>query len=145
MVNERESRQDEELAAFTDALLGKDVEADIEARPPLADTVELLARVLAPEEPPDRLRQRVHRAIAEEWDFASHRSWFFQMFRVRRRPLWIAAVAALAVLAAVTILLVTPGTEGVEGAAEGGPWLIPLIIVMWLVAAGLVGWILRRR
>jgi hypothetical protein len=67
------------------------------------------------------------------------------MFRVRRRPLWIAAVAALAVLAAVTILLVTPGTEGVEGAAEGGPWLIPLIIVMWLVAAGLVGWILRRR
>lgn len=145
MVNEQESRRDEELATFTDALLDEGCEFDGEERPPLADTVELLAQMLAPEEPPERLRRRVHRAIVEEWDPPARRIGFFEMFRIRRRPLWIAAVAALAVLAMTTLLLVTPGTEGVMGTAGGGPWLIPLIIVMSLLAAGIVVWTLWRR
>jgi hypothetical protein len=145
MVNEQESRRDEELAAFTDAVLGEDVAADIEQRPPLADTVELMARVLVPEEPPDQLRRRIHRVIAKEWNPEPHRSSLFDMFRIRRRPLWTAAVAALVVLAIATVLLVTPGTEGIVGAAGGGPWLVPLIIVMSLLAAGIIGWILWRR
>lgn len=145
MVNERASRQDEELAAFTDALLGEDVEVDIEQRPPLADTVELVARVLAPEAPPDQLRRRVHRIIAEEWNPEPQRPGLFGVFRIRRRPLWAAAVAALVVLAVATVLLVTPGTEGVVGAAGGGPWLVPLIVVTLLLAAGIVGWMFWRR
>lgn len=145
MVNERELRQDEELAAFTDGLLEAGYEFDREERPPLADTVELLARVLAPEDPPERLRRRVHRAIVEEWDPPSRRFRFFEVFRIRRRPLWVAAVAALVVLAVATVLLVTPGTEGVVGTAGGGPWLVPLIVVTALLGAGIVAWAIWRR
>lgn len=145
MVNEQESRQDEELAAFTDALLEEGCQFDGAERPPLADTVELLAQALALEEPPERLRRRIHRAIIEEWDPPARRFQFLETFRIRRRSLWVAAATALALLAVATLLLVTPGTEGVVGAAGGGPWLVPLIIVMSLLAAGIVAWILWRR
>lgn len=145
MVNERETRRDNELAAFTDLLLAEDGRVDNEQRPPLADTVECLARVLTSEEPPDRLRRCIHRVIAEEWEPQARSFQLFGAFRIARRPLWAAAVAVLVVLAVATVLLVTPGTGGVMGTVGGGPWIVPLLILVSLLAAGIVGWILWRR
>ena len=148
-----ERLRDEELAAFTDALLEGKLEKDC-ARPPLADTVESLARALSPQPLPSRLRRRVRQQIATTWP---------QL----RRPLgqrlrrllgsfgqpklrWAYAAAGVLIVVAITAALLLP-TEGLAtpGTAIGQMDTTTLIIVVGLVSALVIGvviaWLISRR
>ena len=153
-MSKDERLRDEELAAFTDALLEGKLEMKEGVRPPLADTVERLARSLSPQPMPSRLRRRMRQQIAATWP---------QL----RRPLgqrlrrllgsfgqpklrWACVAAGVLVVVAVVAALLSP-TDGLEitGMAPGQPDTTTLIIVVGLVSAlmlgGLIAWLISRR
>ena len=148
--NEAEQLQGRQLAAFTDALLaGQAVPGTAEAsnvHPPLADTVEVLARVFSPQPSPARLRRRVRRSIAAEW--ARQRPSLFRRLLPRRRPArrWAwAAVAALG-LAAITVALLLPdGVTEVAATATGEVGVAVLVAVLVLAGGLAVAWLVSRK
>lgn len=157
MTEERQGRENhlvsEELAAFTDALLEGEVMDETE-RPPLAETVELLARTLEPEEPPERLRRNILRQIRAEWGKghrAERRPLGQQVLDAlrslgwsRRRLVWAAAAALLVAALAVTLLL-PKDVGGTTGTALGGPGMTALVAVLALVGlAAVVVWVVKR-
>jgi len=138
--------QDDQLIAFTDALLaGREVEAL--PRPALAETVEALAYHLAPEPVPEHLRRAVKQDIRARWPRPAD-SWRAQLQRLLANPAprWaLATVAALALFAVVATWWAPEGMGALTGAALGE--LDPLGIVIGLVLLGLalVGWLLLRK
>jgi len=152
-----EDMSSEKLAAFTDALLGGEA-MDERERPPLAETVELLARALEPEKPPERLRRSILRQIRAQWerehgakDRSQRESLIERLLeplqglgRSRRRLIWTAAVALL--MAAVGVALLLPeDMGGTTGTAVGGPGMTALVAVLALVGVvAVVVWIVKR-
>jgi len=144
-MSKEEQRKDQELASFTDALLNGGA-VDVGERPPLADTVEMLARVLHPQRPPESLRHRLRQRIAAEWERKEPRprGRLLPTFRLSAgRRIW-AGIAALALLA-VLALLTTPYTGEAVGTATGGSWSIALIAAVALLVGLLIGWAISRR
>jgi hypothetical protein len=147
-----ERRRDEELAAFTDALLEGEPEAC--ARPPLAGTVERLARTLGPQPVPARLRRRLRQRVAADWPGLHRplsqrlRRWLGSLGQPRLR--WAYAVAGVLVVVAVAAALLLPA-DGLEitGTALGQMDATTLIVIVALVctlASGLlIAWFLSRR
>lgn len=146
-----EQRRDDELAAFTDALLN-DAQTEEAGRPPLSDTVEMLARALAPQPPPAHLRSRVRRCVSAEW--SKPRATLGQRLRDLAGPLgqpryrWAwAAVAALAVVAIAAALILPIGPGQTVGTAVGEIDATALVIILALLAAvgAVAAWIASRR
>jgi hypothetical protein len=149
-----ERRHDEALATFTDALL-EGAEMHERERPALAETVEVLARTLEPEAPPERLRRQVLAQIRAEWGKehrAERRSLGQQVLdalrslgRSRQRRVWAAAAALL--VAAVGVALVCPAwIGGATGTAHGGTGATALAIGLLLAGGIALTWfVLRRR
>jgi hypothetical protein len=149
-----ERRRDEELAAFTDALLEGEPEAEACARPPLVGTVERLARALGPRPVPSRLRRRLRQQIAADWPQLRRplgqrlRRWLGSLGQPRLR--WAYAVAGVLVVVAVAAALLLPA-DGLEitGTTLGQMDATTLLIVVGLVSALalglLIAWFLSRR
>ena len=142
-----ERRKDQELAAYTDAVLDASAGTGAAERPPWADVVELLARALRAEQPPASLRSSVRKLVAAEW--ARRRSTAaqspFQILTRRRRPWAWAAIGALTLLAAAAALLVPSGAARLTGAAVGGPGL-SVAVALFVLAGGLaLAWLFSRR
>jgi hypothetical protein len=141
--------QDEQLSAFTDSLLeeGEPCVTDAE-RPPLANTVEVLARALKPAPVPERLRGQVGQRVAAQRK---------RQRQARRRPLprlvggraqrWAwAAVAALAAVAVATAVLLPNGTMPVVGTVTGVGIGIAVAVVAVVLAGVLITvWLRSRR
>ena len=127
MAKDDERALDEALAAFTDALLGeKTMTAE---RPPEADMIELLAKTITPEPPPDRLKVRVKRLIASEWPRKSRRKPGWRRFFTPRRRLALGLVAALLIVALAVAWWVPLGGGPIAGTAQGRP-LSPITILL---------------
>ncbi len=123
-----EKKLDQELTAFTDALLqGTDPAAEPE-NPRLAATVRMLARHIRPEPPPEGLRRKLRRQVAAEWEglqepWAARAQRFFRTYR--RQWAW-GTVAAMAVLAFVALLLTQSNfIETVGTVIKGTPTPLP--------------------
>jgi hypothetical protein len=153
MTNDERLR-DEELAAFTDALLEGKLEMETSSRPPLADTVEKLARALSPQALPTPLRHKVRRQIAAEWPQLSRplgqplRHWLGSFGRSPLR--WACAVAGVLVVVVIAAVLCLP-TDNLEitGTIGGQINKTTLIAVVGLVSVlGLgfvIAWLTSRR
>jgi hypothetical protein len=148
-MSDEERLKDEQLAAFTDALLEEGEPCSMDAeRPPLASTVEVLARALKPAPVPDRLRRQVGQRVAAQWK---------RQRQARRLPLprlvggrtqrWAwAAVAALAVVAIATAVLLPNGTMPTAGTATGVGIGIAVAVVAVVLAGILITvWLRSRR
>lgn len=153
-MSKDERRRDEELAAFTDALLEGKLEMEESTRPPLADTVERLARTLSPQPVPSRLRRKARQQIAATWPHLRRplgerlRRWLGSLGQPKLR--WAYAVAGVLIVVAVTAALLLP-TEGLVtwGTAEGQMDTTTLIVVVGLMSAMAIGlaiaWLISRR
>jgi hypothetical protein len=146
-----EQRRDDELAAFTDALLD-DAQAEEGKRPPLSKTVERLARTLGHRPPPAHLRSRVRRCVTAEW--SKPRTSLGQRLRdlagpfgqPRYRWAW-AAVAAMVVVAIATALILPIGPGQTTGTLVGEIDATALVIILALLAAtvAVAAWLASRR
>jgi hypothetical protein len=151
MTLDQDRRQDEELATFTDALMGEK-EADVSERPPLADVVEMLTRTLGHQPPPASLRSRVRRCVAAEWprprpSLAERARELLGLFgRPRYRWAW-ATVAAVVVVAVAAALILPTGIVETAGTVAGGVDATVLIIVLavLLAAVAAAAWFFSRR
>ena len=148
--NEAEQLQGRQLAAFTDTLLaGQAMPGTAEAssgRPPLADTVEVLARVFSPQPPPAKLRRKVRRSVAAEW--ARQRPSLFRRLLPRGRPArrWAWATVAALGLAAITVALLLPdGVTEVAATATGEVGVAVLVAVLVLAGGLAVAWLVSRK
>jgi hypothetical protein len=153
-MSKDERRRDEELAAFTDALLEGRLEMEEGTRPPLADTVERLARTLSPQPLPSHLRRNVRQQIATEWPQLRRplgqrvRRWLGSFGQPKLR--WACAVAGVLIVVAVAAALLLPA-EGLEitGTTPGQMDATTLIVVVGLVSALVLGiliaWLISRR
>jgi AcrR family transcriptional regulator len=145
-VNQQERALDEELAAFTDRFLA----GETGTRPPLADMVEILAQTVEPEPPPDALRERLQRRIAQERRRQKRASLGSRLSRalriLPRRPAWVAAAVAVLALAVVSLLLLSPVSPvGIPGATGGAGWpVMGLALLGLLLFFGIVYLLLRR-
>jgi hypothetical protein len=144
-----ERREDQRLAAFTDALLAARAEPGASERPPLADAVELLARTISPQRPPETLRRRLKRCITAEWSrqhSPAGQRWRRVFKRPSRRWAWTAVAALVVVTVLATALLVPAQTGGLTGAVAGetGVTVLALIAVLAGVLA-IAFWLARRK
>jgi hypothetical protein len=149
--NPTEEEQDRALAAYTDALMNG-VPWIEDERPPLADTVELLARTVGPQPVPDALQLRLKKMIQDGW--AEPRPFIgarllggrpLALFRPRTRRWAWAAVGTLVVLALVAALALPADGESLVGTVTGEAG--PVLLVMGLALAACVGfaWLFGRR
>ena len=151
-----EQLRDEELAAFTDALLEGTLEADDSPRPPLAPTVEQLTHALDTQPVPFGVRQRVRSKIRAGWAsqrLALHerlRRWARSLARPTPTLRWACTAAGvLAVIAVVTAVLLPLDGAHTTGTASGGDGS-PLPIALALLGGGVlvvlgVAWLVSRR
>ena len=145
-----EEEQAGALAAYTDAVLAGDAWQEDE-RPPLADTVELLARTLDPQPVPDALRHRLKGTIRDGWSQPRHSAW---KRLLNRRPLallrsparrWaLGAIGALVVLALVVALALPTDGGTVVGTVTGEAGPILLVVGVTLAAALGLAWLVGR-
>ena len=145
-MDKEDQRQDEELAAFTDALLEGRLEQGGD-RPPLAETVERLKHVLSPQAPPANLRRRVRQQIATEWSQRRpsplHR--LSQLFgRPVRRWAWVPVAALILVALTVALLMPPSGTE-VVGTATGVVGIVVPVTLTVLAGALVIAWLIVKR
>ena len=146
-----EQRRDNELAAFTDALLD-DVQAKEGDKPPLSDTVEMLVRTLDHRPPPAHLRSRVRRRVSVEWSKPQAtlgqrlRDLAGPFGRPKYRWAW-AGVAAITVvaIAAALILPVGPGETTGTLVGEIDATTLVIILVLLTAAAAIAAWLASRR
>ena len=146
-----EQQLDNKLAAFTDALLD-DVQTEGSDRPPLSDTVEMLARTLGHQPLPKHLRSRVRRCVAAEW--SRPRLSLSQRLRdlagpfgqPRYRWAW-AAVAAMVVVAIAAALILPAVPEQTTGTLVGEIDAVTFVIVLVLLlaAVAVAVWLASRR
>ena len=151
-----EQLRDEELAAFTDALLDGALEADDSPRPPLAPSVEQLARAMDMQPVPFGVRQQVRQEIRAGWapqcltPYERLRRWVRSLARPTPTLRWACTAAGvLAVIAVVTaVILPLDGahTTGTASAGDGSPLPIALALLGGgvLVVLG-VAWLVSRR
>ncbi len=158
-----EKRQDNDLVAFTDELLEgqagpeptagissrpqEEIERAAAGRPMLADTVETLARVLAPQPPPDRLRQQSRRRVIAEWSpppLPLYQRLIRSFRHPRRRWAW-AMVAALVVMTAVTVLLLPIDNSGITGTAAGEAGVAVWVALLALAGILVIIWRISRK
>ncbi|MGD1995179.1 MAG: hypothetical protein PVH62_00245 [Anaerolineae bacterium] len=142
-MREEERRKDEELAAFTDALLEGRAESEGSERPPLADVVELLAQTLSPQPTPEELRRKLRRRIAAEWRRlhapARQRLTWPLGWPTKR---WVGAAATALILVAIAAALLVPESgANITGAVVGKAGAIVLALALVLIAL----WLLSRR
>jgi len=144
---QEEQAQDQALVTFTDLLLAGQLPEAAE-RPPMAETIEVLARVLSPQQPPEHLRLRIRRQVLADWgkttptlgqrlrELAS---------RPRYRWAW-ATVAALLIVALAAVVLLPGGGGEMIGTAWGEGTILPLFLLfLTLLGALLVAWWLSHR
>lgn len=145
-MDEQERQRDEELIAFTNALLGK-MPLDETERPPLASTVEMLAQTLRTHPLPDGLQERLQKQLAVEW--RDQRPGLFQtLLQTLRTPvgLRLSAIAAVALLAVALAVLLPAATGPVSGTAAGGNWgLAAGLAVAVLLLLGGIAYLVSRR
>lgn len=147
-MDKQEIERDNELAAFTDDLLEGEAVWPSGEPPPLASTVEVLARTLEPEDPPEALRRRIHRSVAREWRKRQPSLWdrLSRRFSYRsHRMVWVAAVTALAVLAIASLLIFPSLPESTVGTATGGAGWFAVVAGAALLFFLIVSWIRSRR
>jgi hypothetical protein len=148
-----ERLRDEELAAFSDALLEGEPGLEACARPDLADTVERLARALGPEPVPSHLRRSLHKQIADGWlerplPLGQRlRRWFGSPAQSRLR--WAYALAGVLIIVAVAAASLLPaGGVEITGTAAGQMDATTLIVagLASVLLVGLViAWLVLRR
>lgn len=146
-----ERQQDEELAAYTDALLDGEPLAEGQARPVEADTVETLARVLGHREPPARLRQRIRRQVAAAWP--EHRAsmreglrrWLKTLTLARNRWAWAAASILVALFCAASLIVPTGVQQVVGTAGDLDPVTLVAAVTAVVVMVAVLIWINSRR
>jgi hypothetical protein len=145
-------RRDDELAAFTDALLDEGDRPPLADGPPLADVVELLARTLGHRPPPADLCSRIHRRVAAEWpkpqpSLAERTRRLLGLFgRPRYRWTW-ATAAALVVVAVAAALILPAGSGETAGTLVGeiDTTVLIIILALLLAAAVVAAWLASRR
>lgn len=142
-----EQARDQALVAFTDLLLAGELPEGAE-RPPMAETVEMLARALSPQPPPEHLKLRIRRQVLAEWgktEPSLHQRLLELVSRPRYRWAW-ATVAALLVVAVAAVFLLPGVAESTVGTAWGGGTALPLLLALALAGLMLVLWrFIRRR
>lgn len=149
-MNEMEQRQDQDLVMFTDTLLESREEKDV-GRPPLAETVEILARAVRPQAPPERLRLKIRKQIATEWarqqpSLAQRLfGWLGPSPRQPARQLAWAAVAIVAVVAVAAAVLLQPASQKLVGTVIGGAGMTMGAVLLVVVGVVVVGWYILRR
>jgi hypothetical protein len=149
--NQTEGEENGALAAYTDALLaGEAWEQD--ERPPLADTVELLARTLGPQPVPDTLRHRLKGTIREGFTQPRHPARDrllnrqpLTLFRPPARRWAWGAIGALLVLAVVAALVLPTEGKTVVGTVTGEAGPVLLVVGATLAAVLGVAWLVGRR
>jgi hypothetical protein len=148
---DQDQRQDKDLVAFTDALMDGE-EADEGERPPLADTVEALARTLGYQPPPASLRARVRRCVAAEWprpqpSLAERMRELSGLFgRPQYRWAW-ATATAIAVVAIAAALILPAGIGETTGTLVGEIDTTVLVVALALTLAAIAAavWLFSRR
>jgi len=146
-IGDEDRQGDQELASFTDALLtGQAVEG--QARPELADVVEMLARTISPESTPEGLRQQLRERTTAEWGRQAPRpGWSLSRLLGRPARRWVWATATLVVALAVAVALLVPtGATGLSATAAGGPAatiVVAALLLIGLIAVGV--WFITHR
>ncbi len=140
--------KDEELTAFTNALLEGGMDVEESSRPLLADVVEALARALGPQPPPDDLQRRLQKRIRVEWT-RQRPGWrwrFPQLFgRPAPRLAWGVAIA-LILVAIATVLLIPASGEGLNATTAGETVAAVSVIALVLISVLIiVAWFVARR
>ena len=146
-VGDEDRQGDQELASFTDALLAGDA-VEGQARPALADVVEMLAHSMSLQSPPEDLRGRLRERTRAEWArLAPSPDWSLSRLLGRPPQRWVWAAATLVVaLAVVAALLVPAGAAGLSATAVGGPAETVVVAALVLIGLAVVGaWFITRR
>lgn len=140
-------RLDDELAAYTDRVLGGDPDAPPDAAPDdLGPVVQRLYWLVDPDQPPDAaFQQRLAQRLEREWVTTRQR-------RSRRGAQWANRTFQLATLAAALVVVVAAALllsmngdgETLQGASSGSLAGIGLVVVLLVALAGAV-WYLRDR
>ena len=145
MDDDIEQLQDQELAAFTDALLAGQA-AEGSDLPPLAQTVRALAQTISPQLPPERLRRKIERQIVVEWAKRqlTPTERVLQWFKLPARQWAWAGVAAVAVAAVAIALLAPAGAETLTGTAIGDKGTT-VIAILGLAGVLVMGWLAFRK
>lgn len=144
-TDELEQAQDDELAAYTDALLaGREAPGQ---EPPFAGVVRALAAATRAETPPKRLRGQVRRQIAAEWA-RQQPSQALRLGRLLRgtgqRWAWGAVAVVALVVASVALFLPSSG-QPLMGTATGGAGPVLAIVALGMIVLAAVVWWVRRR
>lgn len=146
-MDQTERIEDQQLALYTDMLLAGRPAEDV--RPPLADAVELLARAITPQPPPEHLRRKIRQKIAAEWPQPrpSLGQRLVELFRSPARQRWTwATVAAMVMVAAAAAVLAPTGSPELVGTPALG--METYLVVVALVLAGVLAlglWIGRKK
>ena len=145
---QEEQAKDNQLADFTDALLEGQTSLDagrLQSRE--VAMVELLARAVAPQPVPDRLRQELTRRIAAEFS-REHpplmRRLLQSLGRPSHRRLW-ATAAIMTVVAIAAVLLFPLDGSHITGTVTGEIGGIALVFGLVLIGAMLIAWRVSRR
>lgn len=141
-----ERRKDNELATFTDALLEDRAGCTEGERPPMAEVVELLARTMPTEPPPEDLRRRLRRRIRAAWKREhSGRLWQLPSLFGTRKNRWAWATAGALILVAIAAALIVPEeATQITGTVAGEAGAIALAITLGLAVALIVAWLVSR-
>jgi|YNPBryBLVA2012_1023415.scaffolds.fasta_scaffold00700_14 hypothetical protein len=140
----KERLQEEELAAFTDMLLAGRL-SEAAPRPPLAETIEVLARTISPQAPPEHLKLLLRRRIIAGWGEKEEAAGLSLFARPRYRRAW-AAVAALLIVAVAAVLLLPGGGGEMIGTAWSEGVILPLfLLLLTLLGVLLAAWWLTHR
>ena len=146
MNNQRQ--KDQELAAFTDALLSEEVSLKDKPRPPMAGTVELLASTLTPQDPPPGLQQRMRRRIANEWiktyPSQKNRASLLDLLGSSRRR-WVWATLAALIVLALFVAILSPASEEIVGTLTGQPGVMLVIILVTVIILTMIWIVIKRK
>jgi len=165
-----DQRLDELLAESTDRILSMDtkVEVDSATRHPelraLENTVVLLKRAIADQEPSQATSDRIRARLVAEWHQSHIRerraaarkrreskwnplSWARRIPSLRTQRAFALSFTVLAILLLIAVLLFFPEIEGSNLTATVGEQigLLPIILLAVLVVAAILFWVTRHR
>lgn len=159
--------QDDQLAGFTDRLLGgEETEMTLaEQTQELYDLQQIVLRLqrIITEPPDEAMSQRIQAKLAGEWQrvtrpalvppgwldgwrklIGSRQGQGWQPVRQRQRLASLALSAAVVTLLLFSALFISPNGENLLSAARGSAALTIILVILGVSLGGLVWWLNRR-
>jgi len=144
-----EQKLDEQIAEFTDLVLGVDEEVEMNDIDQTDEFVRLQKTILQMKaavqlaRPDETTRARIHRNLLLATDQKSHE----KELRGRKRFSGIAMASgfALLVLLGVILLPLSGVNTSLPGTADGSPAWVPFAIIAGMIGIAIITWLNRKR